>query len=267
MEAEETLERVRAHLEETDAGTPLMLTRAFKVEMAIRRGDLAAARRLSRMVDFDVRPPIWFFHVPQLTPIKLLFAEGSEPALSRARERLVEMDDGMRRIHRTNVRIDVLVLLALVCQAQGDEDAALEFLQSAVELADRGPWIRNFVDLGSPMARLLERLVANEPENGFAVRVLAACQAEVDGDSGSREDGATGRSTDEVASRGLLTRRENEILTLLGEGFKNEEIADKLFISIFTVKAHLQNIYGKLDARGRTRALAAARKLRLISDA
>jgi len=267
MEAEETLERVRTHLEETDAGTPLMLTRAFKVEMAIRRGDLAAARRLSRMVDFDVRPPIWFFHVPQLTPIKLLLAEGSEPALSRARERLVELDDGMRRIHRTSVRIDVLVLLALVCQAQGDEGAALEFLQSALELAGRGPWIRNFVDLGAPMAGLLERLVANEPENGFAMDVLSACRAEAGGDRAEADDGAPGLSTDEMESRGLLTRRESEILTLLDRGLNNQEIADRLFISIFTVKAHLQNIYGKLDARGRARALAAARSLRLISDA
>jgi len=267
MEAEEILERVRVHLEETEAGTPLMLTRAFKVEMALRRDNLAAAQGLSRVVDFDVRPPLWFFFVPQLPPLKLFLAEGSASALSRARERLVEMDDEMRRIHRTSVRIDVLALMALVCRAQGDEDAALESLHTALALAEFGAWIRNFVDLGAPLAELLARLVMAEPENGFAVEVLAACRAELGGDGGAREDGAPGRSTDEMASRGLLTRRESEILTLLGEGLRNEEIADKLFISIFTVKAHLQNIYGKLEARGRTRALAAARNLGLISDA
>ena len=92
-------------------------------------------------------------------------------------------------------------------------------------------------------------------------------RAEAGGDRGEADDGAPGLSTDEMKSRGLLTRRESEILTLLDRGLNNQEIADRLFISIFTVKAHLQNIYGKLDARGRARALAAARSLRLISDA
>ncbi len=265
--AEEVLARVTEHLRENDFGTALALARAFQVEFALRRHDLAAARRLSRAVDFDLRPPLWFFYVPQLTPLKLLLAEGSESALSRARDRLVEMDDEIRRIHRTSIRIDVLALLALVCEAQGDEVAALTFLQSALELAGRGPWIRNFVDLGAPMAELLERLVASEPQDGFAMKVLSACRAEVACDRGEPEDGAPGPSIDEMESRGLLTRRESDILRLLDEGLNNQEIADRLFISIFTVKAHLQNIYGKLDARGRARALATARNLGLISGA
>ena len=62
----------------------------------------------------------------------------------------------------------------------------------------------------------------------------------------------------------LLTRRETEIVALLGDGLSNQEIADRLFISIDTVKTHLQNAYGKLGTRGRARAVSAARERGLI---
>lgn len=51
-----------------------------------------------------------------------------------------------------------------------------------------------------------------------------------------------------------LTRREVEILQLIHHGATNQEIADKLFISIFTVKKHLSNIYQKTDRGNRNEA-------------
>jgi LuxR family maltose regulon positive regulatory protein len=55
-----------------------------------------------------------------------------------------------------------------------------------------------------------------------------------------------------------------EILTLLADGLSNKEIAARLFIATETVKTHLQNIYRKLDAKGRMAALNAARGLGII---
>lgn len=49
-----------------------------------------------------------------------------------------------------------------------------------------------------------------------------------------------------------LTRREQEITSLVCEGHKNSEIAEKLFISEATVENHLHSIYGKLDVKNRT---------------
>lgn len=53
----------------------------------------------------------------------------------------------------------------------------------------------------------------------------------------------------------LLTEREKAILTVLREGASNTEIADSLFISKFTVKAHLYNIFKKLEVKNRTQAV------------
>ncbi len=52
-----------------------------------------------------------------------------------------------------------------------------------------------------------------------------------------------------------LTEREREILTFLSKGFANKEIADKMNISVPTVRTHLRHIYEKLHVRSRTEAI------------
>jgi DNA-binding NarL/FixJ family response regulator len=52
-----------------------------------------------------------------------------------------------------------------------------------------------------------------------------------------------------------LTDRENEILSFLSKGFANKEIADKMNISVPTVRTHLRHIYEKLHVRSRTEAI------------
>ncbi|WP_408007341.1 response regulator [Pseudalkalibacillus sp. A8] len=51
-----------------------------------------------------------------------------------------------------------------------------------------------------------------------------------------------------------LTKRELEVLSLIGEGKTNQEIGDTLFIGIKTVKTHVSNILSKLDVSDRTQA-------------
>lgn len=51
-----------------------------------------------------------------------------------------------------------------------------------------------------------------------------------------------------------LTKREMEVLKLLVEGLSNQEIAEKLGVSFFTSKAHLESIYKKLSVQNRLQA-------------
>ena len=53
-----------------------------------------------------------------------------------------------------------------------------------------------------------------------------------------------------------LTSREMEVLTLLGKGLTNQEIADQLVIEVGTVKNHVHNILNKLDVSSREKAAA-----------
>lgn len=52
-----------------------------------------------------------------------------------------------------------------------------------------------------------------------------------------------------------LSTRENEVMLLLAEGMENKDIAKRLGLSVFTVNAHLQSIYGKLKVSNRTEAI------------
>ena len=62
-----------------------------------------------------------------------------------------------------------------------------------------------------------------------------------------------GRTRDESVS---LTAREEETLLLLTKGYSNKEIADKLNLSVETVRSHLKHIYEKMHVRSRAEAVA-----------
>jgi len=61
-----------------------------------------------------------------------------------------------------------------------------------------------------------------------------------------------------------LTARELEVLSLIESGLTNQEICDKLFLALSTVKSYNQNIFGKLEVGSRTQAIAKARELGLV---
>ena len=61
-----------------------------------------------------------------------------------------------------------------------------------------------------------------------------------------------------------ISNREYEVLELISQGLSNDEIAEKLFVSISTVKTHVSNVLGKLDARRRTQAIQRAKELHII---
>ena len=61
-----------------------------------------------------------------------------------------------------------------------------------------------------------------------------------------------------------ISKREHEVLTLMSKGHSNQEIADKLLLSLNTVKTHSSNLFVKLGARRRTQAVQRAKELRLI---
>jgi LuxR family maltose regulon positive regulatory protein len=61
-----------------------------------------------------------------------------------------------------------------------------------------------------------------------------------------------------------LTVRELDVLRLIATGKSNGEIAETLVVAVSTVKAHINNIFGKLGVTSRTQALARARDFQLL---
>ena len=67
-----------------------------------------------------------------------------------------------------------------------------------------------------------------------------------------------------VAAERGISPRELEVLALMVEGLSNQEIADRLFVSLNTVKTHISNLYQKLAVQRRAQAIRQATDLGLV---
>jgi LuxR family maltose regulon positive regulatory protein len=159
---------------------------------------------------------------------------------------------------RFNSVIEIQAVQALAFQAARDTPAALAALEHALTLAEPEGYVRVFVDEGEPMRSLLQRMkdeVRSARVKSYVTELLAAFPATVD------------LHPSALIPHPLiepLSEREREVLNLIAAGLSNHEIADKLIISLGTVKTHINNIFGKLDAKNRTQAVARARELNLL---
>jgi LuxR family maltose regulon positive regulatory protein len=269
-EAWQVLQLVEKQFQEIKNSFAPAVVGAAQVELALRLGNLAEVRRRSAVAQFDVRPPAWFFYVPQLTPVKLLLAEGTPESLVKARAVVDTLNEQTGKIHRNAVRIDVLSLLALVCDAQDEPSTACERLTEALVLAEPGGFIRNFVDLGPPMAGLLARLhrqsKASQPGiMPYIARILAAFPQTGPQDSSVERTRAASPPV-AISPHFVepLTERESQILKLLDSELSPADIALELSLATSTVRTHIRNVYRKLGASSRFEAVHRARDLRLL---
>jgi LuxR family maltose regulon positive regulatory protein len=266
-EADKVCGSVVSYALDTANAAVMHLTRAFQAELALRQGRLAEASQWAEQFVVQPAGPRYRFYVPQLTFARVLLAQGTTGSRAQVTELLDSLHDFVLRIHTSCFRIDVLALQALLCDARGEEPAALEKLSAALALAEPGGFIRVFVDLGPQMADLLTRLIKQKDVNADYVGQLltafrederAAAQSETTPPTASSPSSTT------FDSGRFLTERELETLVLLERRFRNNEIAERLFVSPETVKTHLQHIYKKLNASNRRQAVDRARALGVL---
>jgi len=78
------------------------------------------------------------------------------------------------------------------------------------------------------------------------------------------ETAPTGEINQKEIEKLGISKRELDVLGLMATGLSNEEIAEKLFVSLNTVKTHSSNIFSKLDVKRRTQAVEKAKRLNII---
>jgi len=187
---------------------------------------------------------------------RILLAQGQ---LSKASDLLKRMRSAAEVGGRYLRVVELCLLQALTAQSDGESSLAMAYLTQAIEFAAGRGTLRTFVHEGPALARLLYEAVKRKIEPEFVQRLIAAFPAE------SPEPArATKFETDEWVEP--LTDRELEILQRIAEGLTNKEIGNRLYLSANTVKAHLRNVYGKLNVNNRTQAVNRARALGLILD-
>jgi LuxR family maltose regulon positive regulatory protein len=195
---------------------------------------------------------------------RALVALGRERAGEPHLDMALDLLTRLRKIAETagwmGKSIEILVLQALAHQGHGDTDKALNALERALSFAEPEGYVRTFVDEGPPMKRLLRALsgLQTAVSQLYLDRLLAAFAEATKADDSSIAPGPPSALVEP------LSKRELEVLRLVGEGLSNREIAQRLFVAPNTVKVHTRNIYGKLGVHNRTEATARARELGLL---
>jgi len=163
--------------------------------------------------------------------------------------------------------LEILALQAVAYQAQGNREAAVTLLIQALGLAEPEGFVRVFVDEGEAMYSLLSaaaRQLAQAPGpiqtslTAYIAKLLGAFQPGPASEAAIQSKGSAGVLIEP------LTDRELEVLRLIAEGLKYEEMAHKLFISLNTVRTYVKAIYSKLNVNNRSKAIAQAHELKLI---
>jgi LuxR family maltose regulon positive regulatory protein len=265
-DAAEIVEDLIGYALESHNGELLSISQAFQAELTLRQGNIPKAEQWAQNYDPHPFNPGHRFYLPQLTLVKVHLALNTKQSQQQAHNLLSQLHDYYSSIHNTRFRIDILALQALIHDARSDEAAAFEKVVEALNLAEPDKIIRPFLDLGSKMADLLNRLTKQDVSLKFIGILLKAFRNEMS--CAARSDlsvpAPIEQPSPETGPLDSLSKRELEIMTLLAQRMSNKEIGENLFLSISTIKTHLYNIYQKLNAKNRRQAVEKARSLGIV---
>jgi LuxR family maltose regulon positive regulatory protein len=227
-----------------------------------RMGDLEAAADAARVRDLSPDVAVDQDNKEEMTAYaRYLVSRGDCADAARVLSKVIPV---VRAGGRIQHEIQALVLLALAQERLGERALAFESLGRATRLGEPGRFNRTFTGEGPVMTGLLAALAdAGRRGDGPAETGSSSYLSYLLREAGIyRETASTRSAAAELVEP--LTGREIEILRLIAAGMRNQEIADRLFIGLPTVKRHIANAYGKLGVRHRTEAVARADALHLL---
>ncbi len=221
---------------------------ALGAQAALQQGTLAPMVRWAEAAGFGAHDsPHHWSDFPYFTYIRLLIAQNH---LSEAQELLQTMEKVAREGGRHRKLITIYLLQSLHQLASGNTKEAMEKVNLAVSLAGPEDYRRAFLDEGPEITPLLRQ--ARAVAAVFVDQLLDAF--------GARP--APGAKAGALIDP--LSQREQEVLDHVAMGLSNREIADRLVVTVGTVKKHLNNIFSKLGVKSRTQAVSRGRELGLL---
>ncbi len=239
-------------------------------QMALARGQLEPALRWAstcgwRYDDPLMAPLVRIRYLGYITLARVLIAHGrghpNASSLSQALILLERLRDIAVQMATYGRLIEIQMLTALVLQAQVKTRQALATLGSILAQAEPEGYLRLFADEGEVMAHLLARMA---PFTTASPDYLERIQAAIAPVRHTQPDASTPPAPLPLPFE-PLSERECDVLQLVAEGLSNQQIAQRLVLSLHTVKLHVKHILEKLGATNRTQAVAYARALRVLS--
>ncbi|MCC7163412.1 MAG: hypothetical protein IT331_13030 [Anaerolineae bacterium] len=245
----ETLHQVRRFSDETHSPDLAQSTEAYRARLALLQGDVPAALRWAETASLPHPPHMMWDMERHLTRLRVLLATHKPELVKKALTDANTLIELTRAQHNPRRLLQLYVLQALALDELGQTSRALDALQTAVEIGEKGDSKRTFIELGPAMTRLLSLLVTRKVAIGYVKRILASVPT-------------TARSAvpEKTAKKEIgrliepLTWRELQVLEGLANHMTTKEIANSLVISPLTVKSHIGHIFAKLDVNSRAEA-------------
>ncbi|GAA3746614.1 response regulator transcription factor [Plantactinospora mayteni] len=188
----------------------------------------------------------------------------------QAARRILAQSPDCRVIMLTTFDLDRYVYAALAAGASGFllKDVTPEHLAAAVRLVNTGDALL----APSITRRLVERFATTDSARATTDSARGAtdpARGATDSARRTTDSGPSGGDPGRTAARqpelAALTPREREVLTLLGRGLSNSELAHRLTLSEATVKTHVARIFAKLGLRDRAQAVVLAYETGLVA--
>jgi LuxR family maltose regulon positive regulatory protein len=256
----ETAQEANSLAQRSGTGAAIVEAAAWNARLHMARSDMTAAVvELDRMVGAPAVSVSIVRETAQIARARLTVARGEHDEALRLLE---ELRQSAEAAGRTGKLIEILTLQALALWERNKKEQAVGTLTRALALAEPEGYVRTFVDEGAAMGDLLSAALEDRQRNpsGAAGRVPARYLAKL---MAALAQDAAAPSVDERLPE-PVRERELEVLALIAAGKSNAEIARELFVSVSTVKTHINNLYRKLDARNRTQAVARAREMGVL---
>jgi len=180
-------------------------------------------------------------------------------AISGALSLLKRLSKAADDAKRKGSELEIMLTQALVYHAQGSKSQAFASLQRALTLAEPEGFVRIFLDEGERMRSfLLDYRLSNEKHpRGSAYELRQYVDKLLSAFPQPKGMLRAGQIEP-------LSQRELEVLHLIAQGLSNQEISERLFLALSSVKGHNQMIFSKLQVQSRTEAVARARDLGLL---
>ena len=176
---------------------------------------------------------------------------------ARALEQLTELQRiEKNRAPNSVTSIYILIYQSIMYSKGRKPDRALMAMRSAIQKAEVENWLSPFWDLAQDIRPIISEIMSvSETESGSFLRALATL-------CGVNQ--LAGQQQLEQILEDPISDREKGVLELIAQGLSNQDIADKLFISLHTVKTHARKINNKLGVKSRTQAIVKARQHGLL---
>jgi LuxR family maltose regulon positive regulatory protein len=261
----------------------------FLARLKLAQGDVADATKMLARADQSVRQHGFVHRTQEVAAAEVLaflhqgdlaaaahLAGAHELPISQAQVHLARKDASAALAAVEPVRqqaeaegwadekLKVAILRAIAYHILGQNDEAARLLDEALAMARPSGFVRIFVDEGPRMAQLLSEAAARGIRPEYIGKLQAAFV-----DATKDDADASIRRTMELTHSSLiepLSKREIEVLQLIAEGLTNQQVADRLYLSLHTIKVHARNIYGKLGVKNRTQAVAKGRALGILIE-